>query len=547
MNKYSKSINETDYSIPRIFKSYFWMMSDHKYGYIQDEFTGDSVFFHKSCLHVELKEPEIMANKYRIFWNYYVYKLGVSPINGRICCRTISELDDVLVKEFVENYDKYEDAYKKFIDSYIRPYYNYLSSYPLENIKFRVKETVDILNNHLQNILNGSLYTCFEVMFCQGQVWDKDPDERYYYNMYSGLIDSESANGDIESIVGMKNHMDRYITHLIHSKKAEYRGLCKSKEEISSRISEYYEKWRAELLNEYDISKHIDSLIEEALEAEKWKQTAISGICSFVSNRYYKQYLNSFKEELVKHKDYLASAASPFSNCIVYNGLVYWINSDNKSVTLQSTAGALGKCTHYLKPEKDIRFEEIIVPEKVFGNNSVYPVTAIARGVFDSMSELRSIYIPQYVTSIKWSFWECEKLEKIVVDPNNEHFFDIDGVLFSYDKKALLAFPQNKGSDYVVPNGIERIHNMAFKNNRTIRKITIPDTLSTIGINAFYRCENLEEIHGRYCHDISFEGFYGDIGRVNPKVVFDYGNKNVNLRLSSLMLPYKEHDFEVYP
>jgi hypothetical protein len=79
------------------------------------------------------------------------------------------------------------------------------------------------------------------------------------------------------------------------------------------------------------------------------------------------------------------------------------------------------------------------------------------------------------------------------VSPNNKKYCAVDGVLYSKDKKVLLAYPNAKGPKYKVPNGVEEIANCAFKNT-SIEHITASATLQRIGQNAFYGCCQLEWI-----------------------------------------------------
>ena len=542
----SEEKNKTDLSLPRVFKTYRWWTNEHKWGWIIDEITKDSIFFHPSCLRVELTEPyRIEVGKFKIveFRQEYVYKLGVSPINGKTCCSIITKLDNVLVEEFIDNYDKYSDNYKKFIDSTIRPFHNYILSHPIGGINKKVQEMADILVKHLKIISKGMLFSCFEVSFSRYYHWDRDPDYNHWCNSIDAFPDDY-----VFLIEGMDKHiMDDYLYKLV-SKKQKLGGLLPSNDIVLAALKDYYERWKKEIIENYDISQHIDSLIETIIRAEKNKQHPIQGICSETSESYYGKYLELYREELLKLKEVIIKSISPSSNCIVHNNLVYWINPDNQSVTLQSTGGILGRSTHYLKSEADNKTLEVIVPEIVENNGVEYKVIAIARGVFDSMHELRFVFIPKYVKEIKWSFWECEKLERITVAPDNAFYCDIDGVLFSKDKKTLIAFPQGRSSEYTVPEGVEQINNMAFKNNKTIKKLIIPDSLTNIGINAFYRCENLEEIRGNHCHDIHMKEFTGQFGAVNPRVFFDYGETKKERTLSSFIeLEYDKFNYENYP
>jgi len=83
-------------------------------------------------------------------------------------------------------------------------------------------------------------------------------------------------------------------------------------------------------------------------------------------------------------------------------------------------------------------------------------------------------------------------LEYISVDPTNKNFVSIDGVLYSYDRKILYAYPSAKGDAYTIPNGVTEIASRAFAGSQ-IERISIPNGLLIIGEGAFMRA-NLSSI-----------------------------------------------------
>lgn len=62
---------------------------------------------------------------------------------------------------------------------------------------------------------------------------------------------------------------------------------------------------------------------------------------------------------------------------------------------------------------------------------------------------------------------------------------------FSYTKLKKYKGPS---ATVIVPYGVEVIEG-AFSNNLTIRKVVLPDTITTIGRDAFSFCRNLESVH----------------------------------------------------
>lgn len=79
-------------------------------------------------------------------------------------------------------------------------------------------------------------------------------------------------------------------------------------------------------------------------------------------------------------------------------------------------------------------------------------------------------------------------LEFISVDPANRSFVSIDGVLFSFNRSILFAYPSAKGDAYAVPGGVTEIASMAFSGSQ-IERVSLPNSLVTIGESAFLRAQ----------------------------------------------------------
>ena len=100
---------------------------------------------------------------------------------------------------------------------------------------------------------------------------------------------------------------------------------------------------------------------------------------------------------------------------------------------------------------------------------------------------IRELWLPKNVDEIgeetfirRWN-WSGDKpygLQQIRVDPENERFYDVDGVLFERDGKEriLRCYPpaREKAGEYEVPVGTTMIGKNAFFDNNTPKRILMP-------------------------------------------------------------------------
>ncbi|OUV18835.1 MAG: hypothetical protein CBC46_00670, partial [Verrucomicrobiaceae bacterium TMED86] len=143
----------------------------------------------------------------------------------------------------------------------------------------------------------------------------------------------------------------------------------------------------------------------------------------------------------------------------------------------------------------DCRFAatgELVIPATIEGN----PVTSIGDSAFAECTNLTSITIPESVNSIgNLVFVSCRSLESINVINSNLNFRDVNGVLFDAEMETLLRYPAGKKDlSYNIPDSVTSIGVDAFADCANLTSITIPDSVTSIDDYAFYECRSLTSI-----------------------------------------------------
>lgn len=121
-------------------------------------------------------------------------------------------------------------------------------------------------------------------------------------------------------------------------------------------------------------------------------------------------------------------------------------------------------------------------------------VTEIGDFAFEDCNITPDVSIPASVTNIgSQAFASCYALSNIIVDPANLNYADEDGVLFDKNFDTLIQYPTGRAGNYVIPNSVSTIASNAFVGSKTTG-VTIPDSVTNIGIWAFGYCNSLTNV-----------------------------------------------------
>ena len=135
--------------------------------------------------------------------------------------------------------------------------------------------------------------------------------------------------------------------------------------------------------------------------------------------------------------------------------------------------------------------EEVEIPDSV---------TEIESYAFRDCERLKSVVLPEGIVKVgSWAFKNCKSLTEIVIPSTLESAPNYLGWPAFEGCSNLRKVSFSKGTTNIIANICSKITNL--------ETINIPYTVSAIGSNAFYQCNNIKEINV-YNKDFEFTGSF---------------------------------------
>ena len=200
----------------------------------------------------------------------------------------------------------------------------------------------------------------------------------------------------------------------------------------------------------------------------------------------------------------------------------------NTALTLENGALYVGDFLVFHKGEGEFVIKESVkaIVEGAFEDSLVSRIVlpegikVLNRDVFSGAEKLEAVVLPESLERIEaYAFNRCPllkgvnigknvsfidntafefkltALERIDVSEENLIYSSIDGVLFNKDKTELIRYPEGKkDAEYIVPESVERIHEGAFNENISLKKVVLSTQVTKIEKSTFSGCESLEEV-----------------------------------------------------
>lgn len=164
-------------------------------------------------------------------------------------------------------------------------------------------------------------------------------------------------------------------------------------------------------------------------------------------------------------------------------------NKDDQGLTYTLNADHTATVDNYDSSTPD---GVIDIPDTVTSGGQPYTVTAIREYAFNpsrTITNVSSVFIPATVTSIGPFAFRCCKFLATVTFAEDSQLKSIGGSAFSGTDPAHPRFKEIQ-----IPDSVETIGTNAFHNCQDLESITLPASLKTIEVVAFSGCRNLSEI-----------------------------------------------------
>ena len=137
-----------------------------------------------------------------------------------------------------------------------------------------------------------------------------------------------------------------------------------------------------------------------------------------------------------------------------------------------------------------------ILPIAINGNEFTIPstITELNNSNLSAYKQITKLNLPASLSLIDTNVFLFMNVTNITINSENKTYMATDEAIYSKDKSAIVYYFARK-ENVILEEGITQIENNCFITNTVMKKITLPNTLKSIGAQAFWKCENLQELN----------------------------------------------------
>ena len=169
-----------------------------------------------------------------------------------------------------------------------------------------------------------------------------------------------------------------------------------------------------------------------------------------------------------------------------------------------------------------------ILPIAINGNEFTVPntVTELKNGNITVYKQINKLNLPASINSIDATVFLFMNVTDITIDSKNETYMATDEAIYNKDKSLIIYYFARK-ENVTLEEGVRHIGSYCFITNTKMKTITLPNSLKAIGTQAFWKCNDLQELKlGKNIENLNPLFIYQVD---NVKVTIDKANQNYTI------------------
>ncbi len=139
--------------------------------------------------------------------------------------------------------------------------------------------------------------------------------------------------------------------------------------------------------------------------------------------------------------------------------------------------------------------------------------SSVEAAMFENCENIQNITLPDSVTSVEQgAFATCKNLQSITVDEGNAVYCSLNGILYNAAKTEIILVPKAITGSVTIPEGVSSIGDRMFSYHINLTSIVLPNSITSIGKEAFYCCYKLVQVVN--LSDLPIAAGFSDYGYV---------------------------------